>query len=165
VGIPAGEGEGPHPTLETAIEWVLETTQKRFEELNTQVEAATIARKKEEAARKSSRERKVLRNKIAAAFPSQANPTLLPLGVTPESKPDECLTEEEGLAFLAGEIGSEAKDLPANAVSICLLVGYQRLALQIIGGLHCPISKKKDPMSWDDLLILVKDIRIELNLD
>ena len=44
------------------------------------------------------------------------------------------------------------------------MVGYQRLALQIIGSLKVPISKKKEPMTWSEIHDLIIDIRNELGL-
>jgi len=158
------EGES-HDSVEAAVEWVLACAQDNYKLLNDRVEKETSLRKAEEQKKKLARERKVLRNKIASAFPSQVGATdLLPLGVTPDSAPDECLEKEEGLVFLASEIGITQADLPAAAVQVAEEVGYQRLALQIIGGLNNPVSKKKEPLSWDDIAELVKDIRLELQM-
>ena len=55
-------------------------------------------------------------------------------------------------------------NLPKEAAEISAGVGYQRLALQIVGSLKVPISKKKEPMSWEGILALVLDIRTEVGL-
>jgi hypothetical protein len=39
-----------------------------------------------------------------------------------------------GIAFISGEIGADIETLDAAAIEIIGLVGYQRLAMQIIGG-------------------------------
>lgn len=44
------------------------------------------------------------------------------------------------------------------------LIGYQRLAMQIIGALKSPINKKKTPMTWNEIKILIIEIRLELGL-
>lgn len=44
------------------------------------------------------------------------------------------------------------------------LLGYQRLALQMIGAFNSPISKKKLPMTWDEITSLINEIREELGL-
>eukprot|EP01035_Chromulina_nebulosa_P021280 gene21280-27573_t len=63
------------------------------------------------------------------------------------------------------EIGLDNyNELPDIAKEICQLVGYQRLALQIIGSFKSPVSKKKTPMSWDDILTLIMELRNELGL-
>ena len=152
-----------HASVETAVEWVLENVQARYEELNGRVEKEVEKRKKEELMRKLARERKVLRNKVASAFPSLVtNADLMPLGFTAESEPEDCFTEEEGNTFLASEVGLE--ELPPAARQVCALVGQQRLALTIIGGLFSPVSKKKEPMSWNEILELVQGVRDELGI-
>jgi hypothetical protein len=150
--------------VESIVEWVLESVQSRYVELNTRVEGEIERRKKEELARKLARERKVLRNKIACAFPSLVtNTDLLPLGITSESEPEDCFTEEEGTTFLASEVGLDA-GLPAEARTVCALVGQQRLALTILGGLFSPVSKKKEPLSWTEIRELVDSVRTELGI-
>ena len=150
-------------SVEKAVEWVLDTVKKRYTELNTRVEKEIARRKKEEQAKKLARERKVLRNKVACAFPSKVtNTDLLPVGVTAETEPEDCFSEEEGTTFLASEVGLES--LPEDAATVCALVGYQRLALTIIGGLFAPVSKKKEPLSWAEILELVNGVRGELGI-
>jgi hypothetical protein len=50
------------------------------------------------------------------------------------------------------------------AIDIIGLVGYQRLAMQIIGGLQSPVNKAKVPLSWLEILALVVELRLELGL-
>ena len=50
------------------------------------------------------------------------------------------------------------------AIEIIGLVGYQRLAMQIIGALKSPINKKKVPMTWIEIKALVIELRSELGL-
>ena len=55
--------------------------------------------------------------------------------------------------------------LPSEALQVAELTRYQRLALQIIGGLKVPVSKKQEPLTWNEIIDMVKSIRIELKLD
>ena len=153
------------PSLEEAAEWLIASTKERLDELDVRVKAAIEKRKVEEKARKLARERKVLKNKIASAFPSKVAVDKLPPGVTPESEPEDVFTEDEALEFLSSEIGLTPATLPDLAKEVAVLAGYQRLALQIIGGLRVPISKKKEPLEWPELMEMVKTIRKELELD
>jgi hypothetical protein len=66
--------------------------------------------------------------------------------------------------LLASEIEEELQALEPIAKEIAALVGYQKLALTIIGGLKVPVSKKKEPMDWAAILDLVSDIRRELGI-
>lgn len=73
-----------------------------------------------------------------------------------------CLSS--GIAFISGEIGSDVENLDEAAIEIIGLVGYQRLAMQIIGALNSPINKKKTPLSWIEIKSLIVDLRVELGL-
>jgi hypothetical protein len=117
----------------------------------------------DEAKKRIEKERKVLRNKIACAFPHLVSKS--PIGdlVLPDA-PEDVFTLEEGLAFLAGEIGEDTEALPPIALEIAALIGYQRLALQLVGALKAPISKKKAPLSWDEIKALIIELREELGL-
>jgi hypothetical protein len=66
------------------------------------------------------------------AFREQIDHNLLPENL-PIPGPDDSFTQEEGVNFIAGEIGVEAEVLEEAAIEIIGLVGYQRLAMQIIG--------------------------------
>lgn len=158
--------EGDEPTVdvgvESGVEWLLETVQSRYDDLHLRVVNDTKDKAKQEAIKRLEKERKVLRNKIASAFPSEVSPDMLPSGVS--SSGEDVFTKEEGEQFLAGEIGEEVAALSPIALQIAACVGYQRLALQIVGALKVPISKKKEPMNWDDILSLVLELRSELGL-
>ena len=69
-----------------------------------------------------------------------------------------------GLNFLAAEIGEDTTGLPQIGRDIAAGVGYQRLALQLLGALKAPIKKGKEPMSWEEIHTLVMDLRSELGL-
>lgn len=153
------DGIGADPRIDTAIEWLLETVQDQFDDLEARVVRDTKERELQDMREKAEKERRVLRKKIACAFPAQVDRTLF-TDELPDS-PEEVFSVEDGLQFLAGEVGEE---LDAVATEIAGLVGYQRLALQMIGALRAPISKKKTPMTWVAIRSLVWGLRTEIGL-
>lgn len=148
-------------TIEKSLEELLALVQDKYELLNERVELDTKQKTLDEAKKRLERERKVLRNKIAAAFPDDVDPKFKP---DLPASPEDSFTMDEGHTFLAAEIGEDVAGLPSVALELAHMVGYQRLALQIIGALKAPISKKKEPLAWDEILALVVDLRTELGL-
>lgn len=150
------------PRVESSIEWIINEIVTNFHVLNERVEADTKEKQLEEARKRVQRERKVLKTKILCAFPQQVLPELL----TPDlpTTPEDVFTKDEGESFLASEIGEERDNLPPIALEITELIGYQRLALQMIGALKAPITKKKQPMTWEEIRALVIELRKELGL-
>ena len=153
------------PRIEGGVEALLETVLGRYSDLNQRVVVDSQRKSAEEAQKRIARERKVLRNKIAGAFCQDGiiSPEYLSENHI-EPEPDKVLSAEDGLEFLASEIGEEVPNLPELAVEVARLVGYQQLALQILGGLKAPISKKKVPLSWDEIVVLVRELRAELGI-
>ena len=151
------------PRLESAVEWILTNVQNNYNSLNKRVQVDTQMKLQDEAKKRIEKERKVLRNKIACAFPHLVSKS--PVGdlVLPDA-PEDVFTMEEGLGFLAGEIGEDTEALPPIALEIAALIGYQRLALQLVGALKAPISKKKAPLSWDEIKAIIIELREELGL-
>ena len=102
---------------------------------------------------KDEKERRILKNSILKAFSKNS---------------DECkdiLQKEVAEEFLAHEIGLSGPILlPPQARQICALVGFQRLALMIIGGKINPKSGQK-PWSWEDVFLYVQSIRAELKME
>lgn len=159
------EGSNPEesavsdPRIEQGLEWLLKEVQLNYSTLNGRVVEDTKQTELLEAKKRFEREKKVLTNKIASAFAQEIDPSKMPdIGA---SNPDDIFTKAEGLTFLASEIGVEL-DLPG--MEVASLVGYQRLALQMVGALKAPISKKKVPMSWGEIRVLIAEIRKELGL-
>ena len=134
-----------------------------YSELQHRVENDSKLKAQDEARKRIERERKVLRNKIASAFVNDLDLTLV-ADQHIEADIANIFTEEEGLTFLAAEIGEEVGMIPIIAKTIAAMVGYQRLALQIVGALKAPISKKKVPMNWEEIFNLIGELRQELNL-
>lgn len=162
LGINDNNGVVPDPRIETHVEWLIGKIMSDYDSINKRVISDSIVKKKEDLNKKLMRERKVLKNRIITAFSSKIDPALLPNDF--DFKVTDNLELEEGLEFLSSEIGESTDQLPELARDIASLVGYQRLALQIIGALKSPVSKKKVPMSWEEIHSLIIDIRSELGL-
>jgi len=151
------------PRLEAALLWLLDQIRGDYANLNDRVLMDTAAKEVEEAAKRVAKERMVLRNKIACAFLDQFDRSVP--GVNVESaNPNDLFGDIDGPKFLAGEIGVEVQNLDPIAAEVAALIGYQRLALQMVGGMNVPVSKKKVPVSWLDIRSLVMELRAELGL-
>jgi hypothetical protein len=67
---------------------------------------------------------------------------------------------------LASELGvSEPAALPAAALAVATLVGYQKLALQMVGNMRVPVSKKKRAWEWSEVTALICKLRCEVGID
>lgn len=152
----------PDGRIEIALEGLLTVIQKDFTILNEKVSTDTKRRQEIDAQKRAERERRVLRNKIMCAFPKDVDPSVRTADTPLE--PEDVFTRDESIAFMAAEIGVETESLSAEAIEVVDLLGYQRLAMQMVGALHAPISKKKTPMSWADIKTLVVELRKELGL-
>lgn len=153
----------PDPRLDEAVEKLLSAVLAQYDVLNARVAEEIKVKERQAAEARLARERKVLKNKIACAFPSLVDRKLHSAEL-PDA-PEDVFTEEEGRTFLAAEIGVEVASLPAAALTVAAMVGYQRLALQLVGALNAPISKKKSPMSWEEIELLICELRRELGLE
>ena len=149
--------------LELGLEWLLTTVNNSFDTLNNRVVSDTKNKTAQEVKKRLERERKVLKNKIASAFYNSLTEDLKPSGVE-QASTEEIYDPEEGVKFLADEIGVTVDTIDKEAIVIANLVGYQRLALQIIGALFSPINKKKIPMSWPEIKEMVVELRADLGL-
>ncbi len=153
------------PRVEAMLENLIGVVQDNFVALNHRVVVDTEAKVKEDLKKRLARETKVLKNKIILAFADSVKEEFKPDETDlKKNNPEDSFTAEEGLSFLGAELGEEVAALPPLALEIATMVGYQRLALQIVGSLKVPISKKKDPMDWAEIHALIKEIREELGL-
>lgn len=153
------------PRVEAKLEDLIKVVQEDFIALNDRVIVDTEAKGKEDQKKRLARERKVLKNKMILAFADSVKEEFKPDETDlKKSNPEDSFTKEEGLSFLGAELGEEVSALPSTALEIASMVGYQRLALQIVGSLKVPISKKKDPMEWTEIHSLIVEIREELGL-
>ena len=153
------------PQIESSMEWILEAVKKDYTTLHTRVLDDTKTIKNNEEKVRVQKDMKVLKKKIAHAFPHEVDRTLYDEEELPQ-KPDDVFTEEEAFAFLAAEVGVELSDFMQiqSAVDIVRLVGCQRLAMQMVGAMFAPINKKRTPMSWDDIKKIIVILRSELGL-
>lgn len=146
--------------IEEGLEWLLTFVQSQFDQLDARVKAGMLIKEEEEKKKRLERERRVLKKKIASAFIDKIDADKLPEGVV--GNPEDVFDTEEGCTFLSSEIGQEK--LCDEAVECAELCGFQRLALQMIGALNAPISKKKTPMPWPEVKSLILGIREELGI-
>ena len=149
--------------LEQGLEWLLTNVNNSFDTLNNRVVTDTKNKTAQEVKKRLERERKVLKNKIASAHFNALADELKPSGVE-QASPEELYDPAEGMKFLADEIGISLDAIDQDAVIVAELVGYQRLALQIVGALYSPINKKKTPMAWSEIKEMVLEIRADLGL-
>jgi ADP-ribosylation factor-like protein 13B len=159
----AAEEVTADPRIETALEWLLHQAMEGFDVLNERVKIDSQKKSAEEAAKRVAKERKVLKNKIASAFIETASPEYI-AGMQIEAEPSNVFSKQDGLEYMASEIGEDVPGLSDIARKVAAGVGYQKLALLIIGGLKAPVSKKKTPMDWDEIYALVESLRRELGL-
>ena len=149
-------------TFKGGLKWISDEIKGRYAELEQRIILDTEKKAETEIEAKMKKERKVLKNKIRSAFAHE----LLPRGHDSEDPPipEEVLSANDGINFIADEIGIDPFMLDKYAKAAAALVGYQRLALQILGALFKPISKNRKAMTWRDILRLVKEIRAEIGL-
>lgn len=153
----------PDENIEASITALCKNILEDYDSLKERVAKDSLENAKKEARKRIERERKVLRNKMASAFFNEI-PEQVKEELQIEEDPSNIFDAGEGVSFLAAEIGDDVDQLPTIALEICAMSGYQRLALQIIGSLKCPISKKKVPMTWTEIHALLKELRAELHL-
>jgi ADP-ribosylation factor-like protein 13B len=145
-------GEALDTRIEGGLEWLFQCVITQYPQLKQRVDSDLKAYAAEKAAEKAARARKVLKQLIERAF--------MPM----DGEKTEVLTEEEGYKYLADEISKEVSDLDEKAKEACRLVGQQRLAIQMIGEMLVPVSKKKTPKTHDEVLKEINALRAELNV-
>jgi small GTP-binding protein len=170
------EVQSPIHVISMHVESLIENIRNRFDELSIRVEEDTKVKIKEATLKRLEREKSVLKSKIALAFHKNIDRRLLyniinKMNISEEETvPDfsvdekdvDAFTKQEGLDFILSEI--DEKEIPDLAKQICELIGYQRLALQIIGAFKSPINSKKVALSWEEIYDIVLDIRNQLGL-
>jgi len=153
----------PDERIEAGLDSLLTNIMAQYDALNVKVEKDSASKAAKDEIKRAEKERYVLKCKIAGTFPKLIEPSILDsLNIVMD--PESIFTEEEGVTFLAAEIGEEAANLEPLALKIAAAVGYQRLALQIIGAMKAPINKKKIAMTWEQIDKVVMALRSELGL-
>jgi len=146
-------GDSLDGNIESGLEWLFQKVITQYPQLKQRVESELLAQSAEAAAAKAARARKVLKQLIERAF-----------GLGPEGEKTEVLEEQEGYKYLADEISSTVDQLEEKAKEACRLVGFQRLAVQMIGEMKVPVSKKKTPWTLDEILAHIRELREELKI-
>lgn len=185
---PAAEGEEePEAPLDErlleGVDWIAARVVARHAELAERVVADMEAQEAKRREAQAKKEANVFRTVLKKAFV---------VGEYADEKgPVECFDEHEGLGFFASELGvtpplenggdgtdeaaaHAAVERAAEAGILMLgpeprelaqLVGYQKLAMQMMGGWFNPINKKKRaPMSWAAIRDYVLERRAEVGL-
>jgi len=160
---PEAEAVEADPRIEACLLRLFDQVNANFHGLNSRVQADSKRKAEEEVAKRIAKERKVLKNKIASAFVASADPEYIAAHQI-EAEPENVFSQEDGLIYLASEIGEDVEGLTDMAKQVAEFVGYQKLALTIIGGLKTPVSKKKTPMEWPEIHALVSELRSELGV-
>ena len=133
--------------IEPALEWLLENVKGRYTELQARVSVDLAAFKVEQERKQMEQKERVLKRVMEKAFPESGEPV-------------ECWDEADGLQALSEEMGlSSVDDLPALAKQAAAFCNYQRMVLQMIGAMNVPISKKKQPLSWESILEMLARIK------
>ncbi|CAN0083149.1 unnamed protein product [Scytosiphon promiscuus] len=140
--------------LEGAVEWLLESVQGSFAALNERVQHDLQDMEREFQLEKEKKQLQVMRGLLRKAFPDVEG-----------GERQDCFDESEGLEFLAGEVGLDPDKLDAEGAEVAALVGYQKLALQMVGNMKSPISRKNRARSWEEIRRLVVGLRREVGLD
>eukprot|EP00638_Chattonella_subsalsa_P000749 CAMPEP_0117734644 /NCGR_PEP_ID=MMETSP0947-20121206/807_1 /TAXON_ID=44440 /ORGANISM="Chattonella subsalsa, Strain CCMP2191" /LENGTH=542 /DNA_ID=CAMNT_0005549483 /DNA_START=106 /DNA_END=1734 /DNA_ORIENTATION=- len=143
----------PDARMDSTLEWLFDQIQHNWEALDARVTADTEDMKLEFERQKFEKNKKVFRGLLEKAFPKGD-----------EVERENCMEAEEAYDFLAAEIGVEASTLPNIAKEICHHCGYQTLAIQMVGGMKVPISKKNRVWEWEEILQYVNERRQEVNL-
>jgi signal recognition particle receptor subunit beta len=149
----AGQGGAPDPRLDSKFEWLLDTIFARWEILKERVQADMSDMEAAFAQEREQKKRNVLKKLLIKAFPAEGEAA------------QDTFEPEEGLEFLSSELGVARGDICADAHQAAKLVGYQKLALQMIGNMKEPVSKKVEPKAWEEILALLVSLREEVGLE
>lgn len=153
-----GEQGSLDKAVEEGLDWLLRVVVKKYATLDQRVAEAKAEDERRRAQAELDRNKrvmtKILREK---AFPTEGDPV-------------ECYEKDDALEFLAMESNLHDPEkpnhgLPEIAVGVAVLVGFQKVAMQMCGAMVCPISKKKKKLSWEQVLSYVKDRREDAGLE
>ena len=133
--------------LEPALECLLGVCKDRYDELQQRVADDLAAFKVEQERKKREQKERVLKRVMEKAFPESGEPV-------------ECWDEADGLQALSEEMLLDSVDeLPPLAKEAAAFCRYQKMALQMVGAMHVPVSKKTAPMSWEQILEVLARIK------
>ena len=136
--------------LESSLESIFGTINEQFDALQRRVADDLAAYEAEQQRKQQEQKERVLKRVLEKAFPT-------------EGEAQECWNEADGLQALSEEVGCASVDeLSDGARAAAKACNYQRLALQMIGAMNVPISKKKTPMSWEDIISMLERVKEQL---
>jgi ADP-ribosylation factor-like protein 13B len=138
--------------IETGLEWLFGTVTEQYTGLSKRVEGELAEYHEEKKQAAFARKMRVMKQLVQRAF------------VPEEGEKSECLDHDEGMKFIADELGMVVSEMPAAAVAVGKACGFQRMALQMIGDLKSPISKKNKARSWEEILEILNGLRKELQI-
>ena len=136
--------------LESSLESIFGTIKEQFDALQQRVADDLAAYEAEQQRKQQEQKERVLKRVLEKAFPA-------------EGEAEECWNEADGLQALSEEVGcASADELSDGARAAAKACNYQRLALQMIGAMNVPISKKKTPMSWDAIIQMLERVKEQI---
>jgi len=133
------------PALEGGLEWLVTTILQNYQDIQNRVTADVAIETIKNTKQQEEKEQRVMRTSICKAF-----------GLEGQTKTD-AYTKEEGERFLANELG--VPQLPLEGATVAKLVGYQKLAMIMIGTMIVPISRKKRKYTWEEVIAYVQGVR------
>jgi small GTP-binding protein len=151
-----GEGltEEPDSRIDEGLSWLLGVIGTKWDTIKSRVEADCDLEKARLVKEKEIKERQVMAKSLNKAF-----------ALNGEVETDK-FSEEDGYEFLAQEIGfMKAEELVEEGREIARLVGFQKLATMMVGGMFAPISAKKKKFTWAEIKAHVLEVRAEVGMN
>ena len=146
--VKGGDGATPDPSIDSGLEWIMNVVARNFSDIQSRVASDLKAEAKRLEMEKAEKDRRVMAKCICKGF-----------GVGGESVED-MLGEVDGFEFLAMEIGlATGPELEQEGRDIATLVGFQKLALMMVGGMISPVSSKKKKWTWAEVKEYIMGIR------
>jgi len=147
-----GEAGVMDPEVDSALEWLFDNIAGDIENIKVRmvedIEKERIREEKEKAAK----DRRVMKKSLCKAFGKL------------EEAVEDVFSKEDGEEFLAQELGfMKAEELDDGGRELCVVCGYQKLALMMVGGMKAPISSKKRKWTWPEIKEYVEGILKEIN--
>merc|ERR1711865_249155 len=141
-----------HANIETGLEWLFGTVTEQYTALSKRVEGELAEYHEEKQQAAFARKMRVMKQLVQRAFLPEAG------------EKSECMEYDEGMKFMGDELGLQVADMPAAAAAVGRACGFQRMAMQMIGDLKAPISKKNKARSWEEILEILNGLRTELQI-
>jgi hypothetical protein len=148
----------PDPNIDSALEWLFDCIAGDFENIKARLVEDVEKERIREAKEKAEKDRRVLTKSLCKAFGKDVE-------TGGEGPVEDVFSVEDGHEFLAQEIGFlKAEELVEEGREICEIVGYQKLAMMMVGGMFAPISSKKRKWTWPEIKAHVLEVKAEIGL-